>query len=365
MVSQASSLRQFNPVYTGIQQTGGLTLPEGTLSLAGEGFRGALTSRWFKLTGHAPRFVSELRELKPTVIHAHFEEAGLAGLALSRALDIPLVTTFHGYDATAADPHTGAKRLLGRIYQRQRDELQAEGEIFLAVSQFIKEKIIARGYPRERTVVLPIGVDVDAFTPGADEERTPTVLFVGRLVEKKGVSYLLQAMARVSAERPDARLVIIGDGPLRANLEEEACELRLPHVLFAGTLDHAIVRQHMARASVFAIPSITAASGDSEGLPIVACEAQAMGLPIVATQHAGLPEIVTHGENGFLVPERSVDQMATHIISLLRNDNLRRFLGAAARMNVCHHFSLQRQTELLEEVYRKAILRRQIIRELA
>ncbi len=318
-------------------------------------------ARWFKLTGYAPGFVAGLRQVQPQIIHAHFEEAGLAGLFLARSLGVPLVTTFHGYDATAADPHAGAKRLIGRIYQAQRRELQRSGATFIAVSNFIRDKIVARGYPDERVTVLPIGVDTDVFKPGR-EEGPPMVLFVGRLVEKKGCTYLLKAMRRVSAKHPEARLVIIGDGPLRASLEQEACELRLPNVLFAGTLDSTAVRNYMAQAALLVAPSVTAASGDSEGLPIVACEAQAMGLPVVGTRHAGIPEVVKDRQTGFIVAERSPEELAEAMLTLLRSRGLRAYFGAVARMNICQNFCLETQTRRLEEVYREAIERTQGLR---
>ncbi len=322
---------------------------------------GAALARWFKLTGYAPGFVAGLRQVQPQIIHAHFEEAGLAGLFLARSLGVPLVTTFHGYDATAADPNGGARRFLGRIYEAQRRELQRSGATFIAVSKFIRDKIVARGYPEERVTVLPIGVDTDLFTPGR-EEGPPMILFVGRMVEKKGVTYLLKAMRKVNAKHPEARLVLIGDGPLRASLEQEACELRLPNVLFAGTMDSTAVRKYMAKAALLVAPSVTAASGDSEGLPIVACEAQAMGLPVVGTRHAGIPEVVKDRKTGFIVAERSPEELGDAILTLLRSRGLRTYFGAIARMNICQNFCLERQTRKLEDVYRDAIDRAQSLR---
>ncbi len=356
VLAQANNLRWFKPFFTGVQHTGGLALPEDRLcSLAGDGLSGAALARWFKLTGFAPNFLNKLRCLKPAIVHAHFEESGLAALPLSRALGIPLITTFHGYDATATPVKSGPRALLNQIYGRQRRRLQQEGSFFVAVSGFIREKLIARGYPAERIVVVPIGVDVDIFTPQREAPAIPMVLFVGRLVEKKGVSYLLKAMAEVAKIRQDVKLVIIGDGPLKSELMNEAWALNVPNVNFMGACDPATVRQQMSVASLLAAPSVTAASGDSEGLPIVVCEAQAMGLPVVGTRHAGIPEIVEHGTNGFLVPERSALQLAQSISWVINQPPLRRQLGLAARENVCRNFNLKTQTVRLEELYKKAV----------
>jgi glycosyltransferase involved in cell wall biosynthesis len=356
VLAQANNLRQFSPYYAGIQHSGGLPLPEDrTCSMTGQGWYGAATARWFKLTGNSPGFLAKLRRIRPSLVHAHFEESGLAALPLTRELDIPLITTFHGFDATATQPNSGPRRMLNQVYGHQRRNLQREGRLFVAVSEFIRGKLLERGYPTDRTVTVPIGVDVDLFTPPQEEPASPMVLFVGRLVEKKGVTYLLEAMARVTKSCKDARLVIIGTGPLLPELIDQACALKLPNVIFMGPCDATIVRQQMSIASMLVASSVTAASGDSEGLPIVVCEAQAMGLPVVGTRHAGIPEIVQNGKSGFLVPERSVDELAQYMSLLLDRPALRRRMGSEARKNVCLNFNLKLQTARLEELYQQAV----------
>ncbi len=323
--------------------------------MAGGGWYGAAAARWFKLTGVSPRFLSRLRRIRPALVHAHFEESGLAALPLTRELDIPLITTFHGYDATATPVNSGPRRVLNHVYGRQRQRLQREGSLFVAVSEFIRQKLIARGYPEDRTVTVPIGVDVDLFVPQPEVDAPPMVLFVGRMVEKKGVTYLLEAMAQVTKRRQDVRLVLIGEGPLMPALIDQACVLKLPNVIFMGSCDSDTVRRQMGLASMLVAPSVTAASGDSEGLPIVVCEAQAMGLPVVGTRHAGIPEIVQNGKNGFLVPERAVQPLAQAISLLLDHPALRRQMKIAARANACLNFNLAIQTARLEELYLAAI----------
>lgn len=357
MVAQAKTLLQFDPYYAGIQHTGGLELPQDRLcTLTGRGLYGAGAARWFKLTGYSPRFLAKLRGIKPTVVHAHFEESGLAALPLTRELDIPLITTFHGYDATAAPPSFGPRRILHQVYAHQRKNLQHEGSLFIAVSEFIRRKLIKRGYPPERIATVPIGVDVDVFNARKEEPSKPMVLFVGRLVEKKGVAYLLEAMVEVVKKHKEARLVIIGEGPLKPELIKQARSLKLPNVTFMGACDSATVRKQMNIASILAAPSVTAASGDSEGLPIVVCEAQAVGLPVIGTRHAGIPEIVRNGETGFLVPERNVHELAQGISFLLSHPERREMMGEAARANVCFNFNLTLQTAKLEDFYHHAVL---------
>ncbi len=359
IMSQARNLKRFEPHFAGIQHTGGIPLPpDHTYSLAQAGIYGEAVARLFKITGYSPSFVDKIRSSRPEVVHAHFEESGLAAVPVAHRLDVPLITTFHGYDVTARPLKTGVHAVLQHVYGHQRRRLQKVGTLFVAVSRFIRERLIERGYPDSRIAVVPIGVDVEYFSPRPQSEvksGPPTVLFVGRLVEKKGLTYLLQAMVEVNKMVPKARLVVIGDGPLLEELCDEAIDLGLPNVQIRGSCAPDVVRDEMARASVLVAPSVTAESGDSDGLPIVVCEAQAMGLPVVGSWHAGIPEILHDGVDGFIVPEKSVGQMAKAICLILKNPKMRRAMSAAARQNACFSFNLQRQTAALETLYADAV----------
>ncbi len=148
-----------------------------------------------------------------------------------------------------------------------------------------------------------------------DREKN-LILFVARLVEKKGCEYLIRAAAQLRERQRDARLVIIGDGPLRKELEQLAVELKVP-AEFLGVQGPDAVRGWMQRARVLCNPSVTAANGDTEGLGMVFAEAQATGLPVVSTQHGGIPEVVRDGETGLLARERSVEELTSHLERML------------------------------------------------
>jgi glycosyltransferase involved in cell wall biosynthesis len=355
VLSQAQGLRRFQPYFIGLKRIPGLTPPNDTsCTLAGRGLKADAASALFKLTHFAPRFISKLRSLNPVLIHAHFEDGGVFALPIAKALGIPLITTFHGYDATMADEVCRPNRIVRNLYKLGRERLKQQGSLSIAVSDFIRSKVIAKGYDESRVVKHHIGVDTKTFD-APDMERQPTILFVGRLVEKKGCHYLLEAMAKVASVRSDAQLLIIGDGPQRATLEKYAADTRLANVRFVGAQTSAVIRDEMARAMILAAPSITAQSGDSEGLPIVVCEAQAMGLPVVASDHAGIPEIVKHGRTGFLFPERDVNQLADRIIELLSNPSTWKSFSKAARTNVVERFDLNRQCEQLDQIYSNTV----------
>ena len=206
----------------------------------------------------------------------------------------------------------------------------------------------------ERTIVHSIGVDVERFKPPWPGSEEKMVLFVGRLVEKKGCASLIEAMAEVQQRSPAAELVVIGGGPLRADYEARAAALRV-RCRFLGTQPTAAVREWMARAAVFCVPSVVAASGDAEGFGMVFIEAQAMGLPVVSTRSGGIPEAVKHGETGLLVTERDPRALAAAILALMENDELWQRYSVAGRTRVVDHFNLVRQTERLENVFEQLL----------
>ena len=182
------------------------------------------------------------------------------------------------------------------------------------------------------------------------------VLFVGRLVEKKGCSFLLKAMERVQASLPDVELVVIGDGKLRDKLESEAAS-RLKHYRFLGSQPYNTVQEWMGKASVFCVPSITANSGDAEGFGMVFIEAQASGLPVVSFDSGGIPEAVAHNKTGYLAPEGDWNSLANYILRLLANQATWQDFSHAGIDRVKHMFNLEMQTAKLEAIYDEVLHR--------
>lgn len=336
--AQAAALARYRPLMVGLEDKAGPIPALADKRLFAER---PLAVR----LGNVRSLAEQLQPRRPALIHAHFGTDGLLALPLARALGIPLVTTLHGYDV-----HRSRLRLLlsGRLswmrYALLRRRLIARGDLFLAVSDALRRTAIAQGFPAGRTVTHRIGVDLDRFVGG--EAEPGLILHVGRLVEKKGSSVLLDAMLRL----PEARLAIIGDGPLRSALERKAAPLA-DRVRFLGALPPAEVAAWMRRAWLLAAPSVTAADRDSEGLPTVIVEAAAASLPAVGTHHSGIPEAIVDGETGFLVPERDPAALAERIGALLGAAGLRDRMGAAARALAERSFDLRRQTSLLEDLY--------------
>lgn len=348
---QAEGLERFTPYYAGSRRVEGLDLPgERTVVVNGGGPLGKAAEALYKLRGVAPGFYRRLGRLGPALVHAHFGPDGVSALPLARRLGVPLLTTFHGFDATMTDEYARRSFYRHRVYLRGRPALQREGRLFLAVSEYIKRRLVDVGFPPEKVVVHYNGVETRMFRPDSRVEREPVVLFVGRLVEKKGCEYLVRAMARVQEAVPEVELVVIGTGPLRVDLEELAGKT-LRRYRFLGALAPGEVRAWMSRASVLSVPSVTANTGDAEGFGLVFAEAQAMGLPVASFGGGPIPEVVVHGETGFLAPERNWEALAGYITRLLKDGNLRRWMGERGLERVKARFDLKERTRALEEIY--------------
>jgi colanic acid/amylovoran biosynthesis glycosyltransferase len=357
--AQAQALRRFSPVYAGSRRVSGLDLQGVTTYTINPGdIAGKFREVRFKLFGKAPQLIRRLQAHDPVLVHAHFGPDGLRALPLSRKLGVPLIVTFHGSDATALNPHRGEVPFGYRRYLTNKKILQQGASQVLAVSDFIRRKLLEQNFPPEKVAVHYVGVDTKFFSPSpqSPSERRPIVLFVGRLSERKGPQYLIRAMASLQDEFPEAELVLVGDGPQRQSLEEEA-RVSLRRFSFQGTQSPQKVKEWMDRAAVFSLPSIKAASGGEEAFGMVFAEAQAMQKPVVAFATGGVVEAVEHGQTGFLAPERDWRKLAEYLAMLIRDGDLRREFGAAGRERVVRLFDVNKQTSKLEEIYGRVIER--------
>jgi len=331
--AQATGLVRYQPLVLGLEDGGNIPpVLAGRVLLKG-------AAGWRAFAGRA-------RPFAPMLVHAHFATDGVRGLTLAEALGVPLITSLRGYDvnlSNAALLRSG--RLSWMNYVLRERALRRRGTLFLAVSEALRRRAIARGYPAERTRTHYNGVDLQRFRPGPG--GPDTILFVGRLVEKKGVETLLEAFAIARRDRPEASLVVIGDGPLRPRLERLAGE----SVRFLGAQPPEAVGEWMRRATLLAVPSVTARDGDAEGLPNVVVEAAASALPVVGTAHSGIPEAIVEGETGFIIPERDAGALAARLAAILGDPDLRARMGAAARAMAERRFDFVRQMRRLEEIY--------------
>jgi len=354
ILSQGESLNAFQAIYVGLRRVPGLKVPQERCVLLAEGHYRRFKIARLKLLGAKTSDLTRLRALRPILVHAHFGMDGVGAMPIVRSLGIPLVVTFHGWDATVRDDVFRRQSIVLNLYLRRRSELARAASRVLCVSEFIRRQVLEKGFPPHKTIVHYTGIDLRKFVPDPSLKRQPTVLFVGRLVEKKGCEYVVRAMQMVQSKVKNAHLVIIGDGVLRRRLELQA-QSTLRSCRFLGACSMEVIREWMGRASVFSTPSIVADSGDAEGFGMVFAEAQAMGLPIASFATGGIPEAVEHGVTGLLAIERDTNALANNIVTLLTDNSMWHRFSAAGQERVKNLFDLEKQTSRLEKIYREAL----------
>ena len=349
---QAACLRRYRHAFAGSRFTPACPLDrDNCVSLTDRGTSGFAREVLYKFSGVSPRFRQKLTDIGADLAHVHFGHAATTFLPVWRHLSIPMIVTFHGMDATTTDTWKDSIfHPMMRSFPRRKRELMRSASLFIAVSKFIKSKLIANGFPAGKIRVHYIGVD--NFQPRNKnlDLRSPTVLFVGRLVRVKGCEYFIRSMQVVQERHPEVRAVIIGDGPLRRELENLA-NTRLKNYRFLGVRPHEEVIERMQRARALCAPSIRCESGAEEGFGLVLAEAQAAGLPAVGFATGGITEAIKDGKTGFLVPPENTHSMANHLCRLLDCEGLWQAFSNAARRRVRQRFDLQKQTTTLESIY--------------
>ncbi len=290
------------------------------------------------------------------LIHAHFGVDAVYALKLAKKNNVPLITTFHGYDITRLPKFT-LFPLSWMIYNIYFEKLKKEGDVFIAVSNYIKEKLEKAGFPKEKIVLHHIGIDVDKIPyKKVRNNREVTILAVGRLTEKKGTIYLLKAFEELYQKHKNIKLILVGDGPLKEKLMQFTDDLKSKSkIVFKGALKHIEVINEMLNADIFCFPSITAGDGDQEGLGMVQLEAAATGLPVVASDSGGIKDGIIHNQTGYLVREKDVKQLTEGIGILIENKKLREELGSHGRENMEKNFNINTQSKMLEQIYKETV----------
>ncbi|MDX6645560.1 MAG: teichuronic acid biosynthesis glycosyltransferase TuaC [Miltoncostaeaceae bacterium] len=274
---------------------------------------------------------------------------GWAAARLGAGLGVPVVATAHRADVLDVPSRGSASRA------RVAEAVGAIDQI-VTVSRAIRDACQAVGRPRRAVAVVPNGADTRVFLPRERAEARarlglpddgPVVSYVGKLVPRKGVDALIEALGLL-ARRPGGAplLAAVGIGELRPALEARVRELGLgERVRFAGKVPHDEVAWWIAAGDVFVLPSL------SEGLPTVVCEAMACARPVVATAVDGTPEIVEDGETGFLVPPRDPRALAAALARVLDDPTLADRLGARAHERALERYTWAANAERMEALY--------------
>lgn len=302
--------------------------------------------------GQSKYFSQILHKNDVKLIHAHFGPSGIEILPIARDLNIPLIVSFHGYDGSILLKYEDYNQKLKRIFEYSH---------VLVPSHYMLNELNERVGNLVNYSILNYGIPLDDFSyvnraslknkVGRDEKLT--FLQVSNFVEKKGHFYTVSAFKELLNFYPNAQLVLVGDGYLKGKIQELANNLGLnKKIIFPGAVDHKQVSKFMSKADVFLHHSVTSTKGDKEGIPNVIMEAMATGLPCISTVHAGIPELIKDGINGFLVEERNVKSYVQIMMELLEKEN---DYAVQARKTIENDFNLEIQTKKLSRIYERLI----------
>ncbi|MDC0362370.1 glycosyltransferase family 4 protein [Halioglobus sp.] len=289
----------------------------------------------FFLMGQGLMVLQLLRKNHYEIIHAHWIiPQGLIAL-LARSLSgshARIVLTSHGGDLFA---------LKGRLLTRLKAWITRRADALTVVSETMREQAIAMELKAAQAVYcIPMGVDShQEFRPPRATCPREGLLFVGRLVDKKGVEYLIRALPLILREHPGTPLVIVGDGPLHRSLRDLCNELSVAdHVTFTGAVTNREIAPYLQGTAVALFPSVVTGSGDQEGSPVSIMEALACACPVVVADYPGANDIIQHNTTGLIVKGRSPQAIADAANHLLGNADLRITLGNNARTWAQEHY---------------------------
>ncbi|MEQ1780443.1 MAG: glycosyltransferase [Hyphomonadaceae bacterium] len=342
-----TAFSKLEPVFIGHEHRG--PAPEGMRSFELGDFHGPLGEMGFKQFGLvSDKLLKRCQAEKPVAIHAHFGKSGAYALPLARKLNVPLVVTYYGGDATKTT-NTANNPL--RPYNRNRAKLWREAALILPCSSFIRDELAKHGAPKDKMIVHHNSADPYHFTPG---EKTKSIHFAGRWTEKKGIDTLIRALARLGPKLEGWTIRLAGDTPKNGNAELKAqllaqlkaagVNVELPGWIPADAMPH-----FWAGAMIAATPSKRASSGDSEGLPLVCVEAMLCGCALLGTRHAGITECVKDGETGYLVDEDDDAALAERLGRMIGDAAKTQAMGQAGRDFAVSDFNLVTQSLKLEE----------------
>lgn len=304
-----------------------------------------------------------LRNILPAFYHrkyssylaSHFKRQGVdtvlanygpMGVTLFDACQIAgirLFVHFHGFDAS--DSNTLA------LYDLRYRQLLPHTNGVIVVSNDMKIKLKEFNLPDQKLHLNPYGVDTALFNGANPAAAEPVFIFAGRFTEKKAPMLTIKAFAKVVAEVPFARLIMLGTGELLVASKKMAQELSISKSIhFDGVKNPAEVSQYLKTARAFVQHSVRAPGGDAEGTPNTILEASATGLPVVSTRHGGIKEAVIHNKTGFLTAEGDWKTMADYMIKLAKDPLLAEKMGQAGRLHIIENYEMNTRITHLKEI---------------
>ncbi len=275
------------------------------------------------------------RKIKSDINIAHFGTTAALLNQLKRLgfVDGKIAAVFHGNDISQ-------KRILN-LFHSDYEQLFNDANYIFPVSELWASKIALTPAIKNKTHVIRMGVNVSKFIY---KERITIshpikLLSIARLTEKKGISVAINACLLLKQQNVDFDYTIIGDGPLRKELESQVANLGLgDKIAFLGAQTQETVSEYLNNSDVFLLPSVTASDGDMEGIPVALMEAMAIGIPVISTFHSGIPELIEDRVSGFLVNENDAASIAGVISEIIDNPGVLPDICRNAKQKIDNEF---------------------------
>jgi len=354
IMSQGEGLNKYEPIYIGSDLIkDGINPPVDRMILINDGMFGQIKDKLFKIGLPLPGLIKKLKKYNFKLIHAHFGPNGYSSLPLSEKMNIPLIVTFHGFDLI--DKPTREKN--GRLhmnYFRHFDLLSEKSCLFIAVSDFIRNKLIKLGVDDRKVIRCYIGIDVDKFCPDTRVKKKNIILCVGRMSKYKGQEYLIRAMEILKIKYPNYELVFVGDGEEKHKLETLA-RIKKLNVRFTGKQSPRQVIDWMRQAKVYVQPSVRLDNGQEEALGLTIAEAQSVGVPAIVFKSGGMVEAINPNRSGFAIEPENIEELSEAIDKLISDDVLWNEFSKNAREFVLTDHNLHKQCKELEAIYDEII----------
>ncbi|NKI32046.1 glycosyltransferase [Croceivirga thetidis] len=301
-------------------------------------------------------FKEKIEAINPDIIHGHFITDACVFRPVTKKMNVPKICSCYGYDVSVIPVK------FKHFYKFFYKPIIAEYDLFLAMTDEMQKDLLEMGFPEEKVTVHYHGVDTQKFSlPRIYKANISklNILTVASLLEVKGHETVLRALAHAKQNQDDFQFEydIVGQGALKDYLVNLAKSLDISDfVRFHGAISHGDeFMQLLKKADVFAHPSVTTKDNDKEGIPGAIVEAMASGLPVIATEHGGIPYVVTDSKNGFLIKEKDYQTMAGLFYKLFSDPNIRSTIGKSAQEYALEHLDLLKKSKDLERIYESLI----------
>lgn len=283
---------------------------------------------------------------KYDILHCHYGPVGLEYVILKNILRVKYLVAIHGFDITKFVKQEG-KDIYAPLFKSE--------VVFMPISLGWMNRLVELGCNRKKIIVHHMGIDLQKFTFYSREisqDKKVKILTVARLTEKKGLEYSIKAVNKTIQKYPDIEYKIVGDGPLRNEINKLTNNLKISKkVKLIGWKSSKEVRKLMKNSHIFILSSVTALNGDMEGIPVALMEAQASGLPVISTRYGCISEIVEDGKSGFLVPPENIEALTEKLTYLIEHPEIWLKMGKAGRKIVEKEFDIKKTSKGLVKIY--------------